>query len=46
MVDYDADGQVVGVEFLDVSRGVDINGLPEPDKLAEAVRSLPQLASA
>src|SRR5688500_20153888 len=46
MVDYDAQGQVVGVEFLDASRGIDIDGLPEADRVAEAVRPLPQLAAA
>jgi uncharacterized protein YuzE len=45
-VDYDVQGRVVGVEFLDASRGIDIEGLPEAERLAEAVRSLPQLASA
>lgn len=29
LVDYDADGHVVGVEFLEVSRGLDLEGVPE-----------------
>ncbi len=29
LVDYDAAGQPVGVEFLGVSRGVDTDGVPD-----------------
>lgn len=29
LVDYDAPGQPVGVEFLGVSRGVDTDGVPD-----------------
>ena len=28
VVDYDSDGEIVGIEFLAVSRGVDLGGLP------------------
>jgi YD repeat-containing protein len=34
MVDYDADGRVVGYEFLNVSRGVELRDLPHRDELA------------
>ncbi len=34
MVDYDAAGGVVGVEFLGVSAGVNLAGVPERDAVA------------
>jgi uncharacterized protein YuzE len=34
MVDYDAAGEVVGYEFLNVSRGVELRDLPHRDALA------------
>jgi hypothetical protein len=34
MLDYDAQGELVGMEFLGVRRGVDLRDLPHPDKLA------------
>ena len=39
-VDYDAAGNVVGVELLAVSRGYDLGGLPEADRIAAAIRLL------
>ena len=33
MVDYDADGHVVGVEFLQIATGVDLDGLPENPRI-------------
>lgn len=33
MVDYDADGGVVGYEFLNVSRGVELRDLPHREQL-------------
>lgn len=42
IVDYDAEGQVVGVELLDASHGIDLEGLPEADAIAEAMRSFPR----
>lgn len=42
IVDYDAEGQVVGVELLDASHGIDLEGLPEADAIAEAIRSFPR----
>ena len=40
MVDYDARGEAVGVELLFVSEGVDLEGLPEADVIAAALRQL------
>lgn len=37
---------VVGVEFLFVSRGVNLEGLPEAERIAEVMRSFPQPAAA
>ncbi len=42
IVDYDAEGHVVGVELLDASHGIDLEGLPEADAIAEAMRSFPR----
>ncbi len=36
------DAGIVGVEFLFVSRGVNLEGLPEAEHIAEAMRSFPQ----
>ncbi len=33
-IDYDADGRILGYEFLNVSRGVDLDGLPHREELA------------
>ena len=33
MVDYAADGAVVGVEFLQIAGGIDLGGLPEHRRL-------------
>jgi hypothetical protein len=33
-IDYDASGRVLGYEFLNVSRGVDLSGLPHRQELA------------
>jgi uncharacterized protein YuzE len=46
MVDYNAGGDVVGVELLSVSRGVDLTGLPEASRIADAMRSFPHPAPA
>ena len=43
-VDIDETGAVVGVELLFVSQGVDLTGLPEAERIAEAMRSFPELA--
>ena len=46
LVDYNASGDVAGVELLSVSRGVDLRGLPEAARIADAMRSFPHPASA
>jgi len=33
-IDYDAEGRILGYEFLNVSRGVDLSSLPHRDELA------------
>ena len=37
-VDYAADGTPVGVELLCADQGVDLSGLPHPDRIAEVLR--------
>jgi uncharacterized protein YuzE len=34
MVDYDEQGEIVGIEFLAVARGVDLSDLPYRDELS------------
>ena len=46
IVDFDSQGRVIGVEFLNASHGIDLSGIPEAERVAAAIRSLPQLASA
>ena len=36
VVDYAADGSVLGVEFLAPSQGLDLDGLPRPAEIARA----------
>ena len=38
IVDYAADGSVVGVEFISPSRGMDLAGVPHPEQIARAAR--------
>lgn len=33
LVDYDADGEVVGVEFLGASEGIDLEEVPRADEI-------------
>ena len=40
IVDYAADGSVVGVEFLDASEGLQLAGLPLSDRLEALIRGL------
>ena len=40
MVDFGADGSVVGVEFLDASAGVDLHDVPNAQEIEQLVRSL------
>lgn len=46
VVDYDAAGQVVGIEFLGVSRGVALHDLPHRDELQKLFgdHHIPQFA--
>jgi len=37
-VDYAADGTPVGVEFLNVSRGIDLTDVPRADEIARLLR--------
>lgn len=39
-VDYDAQGQIIGIELLDVSSGVLIDGLPEPGLVRGVIERL------
>jgi uncharacterized protein YuzE len=39
MVDYAADDDVVGVELLSVSHGVDLTGVPQAAQIAAALRA-------
>ena len=39
--DYDPDGNVLSIEFLFVSTGIDLSGLPHADVVAEALRRVP-----
>lgn len=45
IIHYDAADRPVAVELLFVSRGVNLDGLPEADRIAEAIRAFPQLAA-
>jgi uncharacterized protein YuzE len=40
IVDYDAAGEVVGVELLWASQGLDLRGLPEQERLQAQLRVL------
>lgn len=40
VLDYAADGSLVGVEILSPSRGVDLAGLPRADEIAKGIRAL------
>ena len=39
MVDYDAQGRIVGVEFLQIRGGIDLSGLPERQRLQTALQA-------
>ena len=41
MVDYDAQGNVLGVEFLFASRGIDLEGVPCAELVSEALHGVP-----
>lgn len=38
MVDYDAAGRAVGVEFLGVSTGIDLSGVPEGETVGRLLQ--------
>ena len=38
--DYDEEGGILYVELLDVSRGVKLHGLPEPDLVRQALQRI------
>ncbi len=46
VVHYDGKGNVVAVELLFVSQGMDVEGLPEADRVRDLLGSFPQLTSA
>jgi uncharacterized protein YuzE len=42
-IDYDANGRVLGIEFLGVSQGVELDGLPDAQTLERLLyEQLPQ----
>jgi uncharacterized protein YuzE len=46
ILDYDEQGDLVAIEILFVSRGVNLEGLPEAERIADVMRSFPQSADA
>ncbi len=40
IIDYDADGTVVGVEFITPSLGIDLTGVPRAAEIAREARKL------
>ena len=40
IIDYDADGEVVGVEFIRPSLGMDLTGVPRATEIAREARKL------
>lgn len=40
VLDYDASGRLISIELLNVSRGVDLAGLPEADVVRRALELL------
>jgi hypothetical protein len=40
MLDYDAAGRLISIELLNVSRGVELDGLPEADVVRQALELL------
>ena len=39
LVDVDADGAVLGVEFIGLSEGIDLRGLPDCEVLRDALKA-------
>ena len=46
LVDYDASNEVIGVEFLFVSKGVSLEGVPEAKQVADALAAVPHPSAA
>ena len=42
VVDYNEDGEPVGVELLAVSTGLDLDGLPQAEAIGAAIASFPR----
>ncbi len=40
LIDYDLDGRVIGIELLNVSRGVQLQHLPQADLLFDELQRL------
>jgi len=38
LIDYSADGAVVGVEFLEASEGIDLSDVPHSHKIDELIK--------
>ena len=39
-IDYDADGRIVGYEFMNASRGLELDGLPDRERIAAFIASV------
>jgi uncharacterized protein YuzE len=46
LVHYGTKGEVLGVEFIVVSQGIDLTDVPEADRVAGLLRAIPQPAPA
>jgi uncharacterized protein YuzE len=46
LVDYDANDEVVGIEFLFVSKGLNLQGVPEAARVADLLRAVPHPTAA
>jgi uncharacterized protein YuzE len=42
-IDYDADGQIVGYEFVNASHGLDLRQLPHQQQIADFIESVASL---
>ena len=41
LVHYDQDGEILGVEFLVVSEGIDLTDVPEAQRVADLLSAIP-----
>jgi uncharacterized protein YuzE len=46
LIDYDAAGQVLGVEFLGASDGINLDGVPHAEAIRGALKAFPALNAA